>query len=464
MAAPKKKKSTPSNRRSSTQRTLKTKIPGKFQGKTSLMLLVFILGFGAVGSYLLVFSRAAACTLTVPRTVSTIDGQGNYLQLRPGNVICIPGGSRGALELRNLRGTATSPITIRNSGSPVTINITNGTGAIVIKNSSYVKVSGTGVSENCGSKFAAAAQQCGFVLSGAGRGISATSNVDYIETDHIEIKNTGAAAIKFHGQDNPDLVITGINIHHNYIHDINVVGSASEGMYIGANRPPNDPAADNYNIEDVDIGYNLVERTAWDGINVKQGIRNVKVHHNIVNNAGLLKLSAQSSGIALREVSNAEIYNNFVYGSGQNNIKSGDQRGVVNNKYYNNIVVSSGDNGFEMDDNELDAKIYNNTVVNSKGSGVKLPSNGTTQKAYDNIVVGSVAPAFDGATSGVSNNLIGSLTLARFVDPTNRNYKLSSTSPAINAGRNTGLFPLFDYDNNTRPKGTKTDQGAFESF
>jgi hypothetical protein len=42
------------------------------------------------------------------------------------------------------------------------------------------------------------------------------------------------------------------------------------------------------------------------------------------------------------------------------------------------------------------------------------------------------------------------------------NYRLKDLSPCINRGDNTGVSPL-DLDRNPRPKGGKTDMGAYES-
>jgi hypothetical protein len=328
----------------------------------------------------------------------------------------------------------------------------------VIKNSSYVRVTGTGVTDKCGSKYLASQQQCGIVLSGVSRGISATTGLSHIEADHLEVKNTGAAGIKFHSQRNPIHVFVGAYVHHNYVHDIKAPNAPSEGLYIGTPSP--DAHADVYNMEDVHVHHNLVERTNWDGINVKQAISNVSVHHNIMRNVGLLQVAGQANGIALGEVLNAKIYNNYIISSGLHGIKTGDGRSKNNTKYYNNVIINAGRSGIIIVDEELDPKIYNNTIIRSAQYGIQTAATGTA-RVFDNIVSGSTSTAITGAGT-FSNNHTGSIASAGFVNPGVNDYHLTASSPAVDAGRNTGLFPAFDFDGKQRPIDSKTDLGAYE--
>ncbi len=55
---------------------------------------------------------ANTCSYTVKASDWLLDGA----TFGPGSVICIPAGTRGALLLKNFKGTAASPITIINKG------------------------------------------------------------------------------------------------------------------------------------------------------------------------------------------------------------------------------------------------------------------------------------------------------------------------------------------------------------
>jgi hypothetical protein len=93
---------------------------------------------------------------------------------------------------------------------------------------------------------------------------------------------------------------------------------------------------------------------------------------------------------------------------------------------------------------------------------------------YDNnIFVGSrVASAVEGTDCTLANNVLhpytsaaGTNTVAdpQFVDEAARNYRLKSTSPAIDIAVPTaGLLSSVDFDGTARPQGAQIDVGAFE--
>src|SRR5687768_9490892 len=64
---------------------------------------------------------ACGCTYTVPSNTYLVDGKA--LALKPGAVICLKAGNTYKnIVFRNIKGTATAPIIIKNCGGTVTLN------------------------------------------------------------------------------------------------------------------------------------------------------------------------------------------------------------------------------------------------------------------------------------------------------------------------------------------------------
>lgn len=402
-----------------------------------------------------IYPVALPCTFTIPASVSKVDGLGNYAQVRPGDTLCLPAGTRGNIRFYNLHGTAERPITIQNSGGRVRITGTQYSEGIAIIKSSYIRITGTGTGNKCGSGYTPTQQECGIELDRTYKGIvifTISGGIGNIEIDHLHIHDT-STQVNSRGiviRPVERQTISGIYVHHNYIFN-----TRGEGLYIGA-EPHGQPLADLGKLENVEINHNLVEQTGYDGIKVKVAISNVQVHHNIVRNTGLRGALNHESGIQLA-MSAGDIYNNFV-ATGIEGIAMGRPLSNPGTRYFNNIVVGSKNGGILAPENN--PRIYNNTVVKSGTFGIK--ATGLNAQIYDNIVAGIPGTPIQGRASNIFNNYVGSITSAGFVDPNLNNFHLLPSSPAINAGRNSGVFPPIDYDNVKRPQGSRTDLGAFE--
>ena len=409
-----------------------------------------------VASTPLTQTAQAACTITIPSTVKKIDGLGNYSQIRPGAVLCLPAGTRGNLKLFNLHGTADQPIVVRNSGGTVRITgLTYTGGGISIIDSSFVRVTGTGISDRCGAEYDPAEQQCGIEITQTYKGVTVVTkagNSHDFEIDHLYIHDTSTAissrGIGIHPEEGQ--TVSGFYAHHNYVHD-----TRGEGFYVGS-EPHGKPLSDVGKLVNVEVSYNLVERTGYDGIKVKVAIDNVKVHHNVVHDAGLRGALHHESGIQLA-MSVGDVYNNFVQADIEG-LATGRPLDNPTTRYFNNIIVGGQNAGMNIAENN--AQIYNNTVVRSGIVGIKAGGGGA--RIFDNIVAGVSGSAIQGKSASIFNNLVGSIASAGFVNPADDDYHLLAGSPAVNAGRNTGLFPLFDFDDVSRPQGSQTDLGAFE--
>jgi hypothetical protein len=104
-------------------------------------------------------------------------------------------------------------------------------------------------------------------------------------------------------------------IHNTYIHNI-----GGEGMYIGDTYPNADPYVGNVipgRLNHVEIAFNIVDGTDWDGIQLSNARSGAKIHDNTVLNFGRINMGAQQAGIILGGNTNGKVYNNTVrFGTG----------------------------------------------------------------------------------------------------------------------------------------------------
>lgn len=135
----------------------------------------------------------------------------------------------------------------------------------------------------------------------------------------------------------PNFILKDIYLHHNILYDIH-----GEGMYIGHTYPNSDPYSGNLipvRMDNVEIAYNDVSGTDWDGIQLSNAMDNASIHHNTIRNFGRIDMGSQRAGIILGGNTNGRVYNNTVrYGTG-NGIQI---FGYGDNDVYNNIIDSAG--------------------------------------------------------------------------------------------------------------------------
>ena len=398
---------------------------------------------------------AGDCTVTIPSSVTKVNGKGRYSALQPGDVICLPAGERGNIKFSNLHGSAGRPIVIRNDGGVVHISgMTNRLGGIGLLRSSSVRVTGTGVSGRCGAEYTPEEQECGIVISDALNGIRVLPDGSprRIELDHLRIERTSTSnhSTGFSIHPDPGQTISGFFVHHNYLVDI-----FREGMYIGS-EPHDDPFESLGKLTDVEISYNLVQRTGYDGIKVKVGVANVSIHDNVVLSPALAQFAKHETGIQIA-TSSANVYNNVVEG-GVEGIGSGRPMPNAVTRYFNNLVTGSATTGFVTA--EDGALIYGNTIVGVGTQGILAKGNGT--QVFDNIVADSLGLSFPGRSSVSINNLVGVSASMGFVSPASGNYQLRPTSPAVDRGAGTGVYPPIDLLRIERPQGARPDVGAYE--
>jgi hypothetical protein len=404
------------------------------------------------------------CTYTVPPSVSEVNGRKNFSQVKAGDTLCLPAGERSNLKLIHLHGAPGKPITVRSSGGIVTIRgNTFLTGGISIYASSFLRVTGVGDETRCGAPYSAVEQKCGIVITGAHKGIriSTTKEVETlhdVEIDHIAVTYS-SRAIKTRGisiNPSPGRFVSGLYIHHNY-----VAGTAAEGIYMGTE--PNSNLLDTLGtIQNLEISFNLVQQTGYDGIKIKAALQNVKVHHNVIRDTGLSDTADRQGGIKLI-MSNGQFYNNYLENVFEGIHSVRPLAGMTEARYFNNVVVNSHSVGIEvMEDGAL---IFNNTVVSCEGDGIVAKA--ATAQVFDNIVAGCTgkpvkASRGEDTSDQQFNNLVGKIDSIGFVDPAKSDYRLRPDSKAIDAGLVWPAPLLYDHDDVPRPQGAGPDIGAFE--
>lgn len=257
---------------------------------------------------------------------------GTGLNWKPGDTVNIPAGNYGVIVLGNIRGDATRPIIIRNTGGLVTVK------QIRLDNKmEYFKILGNGTP----------GLTRGIKIDGKGAGITfAAAMVSDMEVGYIEIANAGVGMMvkknPVSGVSSsyyPNYTIKNIYIHHNYIHD-----TQTEGMYIGSTDPTGAYSGGlvPIRLNNVEIAYNTMERNGWDGIQMSTATGINKIHDNVVKDFGTANSSGQQTGIAIGGAASGEIYNNTISNGTGWGINA---MGYGTIKIYNNTVENVGANG-----------------------------------------------------------------------------------------------------------------------
>lgn len=257
---------------------------------------------------------------------------------QPGDIINIPAGNYSLIDIGNFHGDATHPIIIRNSGGQVVVRQFR-----LSHQASYFKLLGNGdPNYQYGIKIVGTRDANGNLPNA---GLSAFAN-DF-EVANIEVDGAEAG---FYFKKNPDAtdaatiypnyVMKNIYIHHNYIHH-----TQEEGMYIGHTYPNADPYSGNLvpiRLSNVEIAYNIVEHTGWDGIQLSNAREGGNIHHNKVSNFGEQNHDSQQAGIILGGNTTGQIHDNTVENGTGNGLQAFGYGPI---KVYNNHVENVGKDG-----------------------------------------------------------------------------------------------------------------------
>ena len=238
---------------------------------------------------------------------------GNDFDYHPGDVFCLEAGEyTQSIEFENISGSSENPITIINCGGLVS------TAYIRFDNCQYFRITGTGDES----------LNYGILIDGNlydradGMGLY-TFTTDF-EIDHLEFKNTKAAAL--HLAIRPDcdprtqrgnFVIKNINVHDNYVHD-----TGTEGFYFGSTKTNGAEVECDGQIitvypvliENIRVHHNTFINNGWDALQVSgaEKLPGALIYDNYIYNHGFLKNVNQSAGIVVGGGSSARVYNNWI--------------------------------------------------------------------------------------------------------------------------------------------------------
>jgi hypothetical protein len=246
-----------------------------------------------------------------------------------GDTVRIPAGTYSLIDLGNFQGNALRPIVIINYGGQVIANQVR-----FGNNAAYFKFTGTGHPSFT----------YGFKINSAANAGVAIGLAHHVEVTNIDVSGT---EVGFYFKKNPtssdpltvypNYLMSNFYIHHNYIHDVH-----GEGMYIGHTYPNSDPYSNNLTpirMDKVEIAYNTVDGTDWDGIQLSNARTGAKIHHNTVTNFGRINMGSQQAGIILGGNTTGDIYDNVVKNGTGNGIQA---FGYGTIRIYNNQVENAG--------------------------------------------------------------------------------------------------------------------------
>ncbi|KZN52088.1 right-handed parallel beta-helix repeat-containing protein [Pseudoalteromonas luteoviolacea] len=294
-----------------------------------------------------------------------IDGQN--MVVKAGETLCLEAGTRGPLRVRNMQGTATAPITIRNQNGVVTFSPYEY--SIAIENSQWLRVTSTPVEGE---------SEYGLRLGGT-LGVGGLS--EQIEIDHLEIYRARFAGMLIKTDPTCDantwaenFSMTGLRIHNNYIHST----ESGEGMYIGYTGKSRNLVCDNalttvfpHKIQDVHIFDNKLENIAADGIQLNSVQGNAFITNNTLYRTGVSPFDPhwQNTGIQVGG-DGVEVRDNLIYRSGGNGMMI-DGDGI---KVLNNHIIYAGENGiFARNAAQQDSSISNGLPHAYKGNLIVHP-------------------------------------------------------------------------------------------
>lgn len=291
---------------------------------------------------------------------------------------------------------------------------------------------------------------------------TATARIRYVSTTRwgAKVVGTGTEAMWTNNGSYTDVVgfdITGpgrlgilnqgsyTSMVGNHVHNLAVSGGCTGAGGAGIVNA-------NYSATDGDIIGNVVHDIGVPGAcNGVQGIYHSCLRGKIFNN---IVYRASAFGIHLWHAANAvTIANNTSFANGAGGMGGG-------------IVIGTGDSpgGVVLDN----TKVINNIVYGNPASGiVEYCYAGQSCIGTHNVVANNLVYMNGGGVSLRVGTATGTITAdPKFVSYQANgtgNYRLQSTSPAIDKGVLAGA-PTFDIDNLARPRGAAIDLGAYESY
>jgi hypothetical protein len=421
-------------------------------------------------------ASSCGCNYVVPVSSATTYVDAQQKGIKPGGVICLEGGKTyGPIVFKNVRGTASAPITIKNCGGTVTVNGVGKSYSIRTESSSYFRI--TGGSSGYGIK-----------VNGGHMSVTFDKRSTNIELDHVEVYGSGFAGVVAKTDPACDglgvrgsFTMRDLKFHDNYIHD-----TAGEGFYVGNSfwlGGVNTPCGKKYPhaVEYAKIYNNLIRNAGWEAIQLGSSPIGSEIYGNRIENYGTKNVNAQNNGIQLGEGTVAKTYGNFIKGGkGTGIILIGNGKNLV----HNNVIINAGQDGIFCDDRVYGEGFVftNNTIIRPGLNGIRLYADQVTMsKIQNNIIIAPgnynklvyprkkeeayVYKLSSAVKVQVLNNYQSlDINAPKFAGAYSDNFALTSSSTAVlNKGTSISAYGIpVDYAKKTRIKGTAVDIGAYE--
>jgi parallel beta-helix repeat protein len=330
---------------------------------------------------------------------------GNRLEIRGGTY---PETLRGGINVTWPSGTSWSnaPVIAAYTGETVTLRPSSGAELISIS-TSFLIFDGLildAININDG-------RDSTFGINGNAVGVGG----DHVRFRNGEIKNAPGMGI-LSGCD--FLEIINMNIHHNGDHE-----GLDHGIYW-------------YRGSDGLIENSQIHDNATYGLHIYDGTGTYRASRNIIRNN---KFYNQGTGILIAS-----------YGS--------------DNQVYNNIVINNK-RGIELSYGTIGTKVYNNSIFNNYQTGIAVDGTVRNSILKNNILYQNGSATGTGIDdSGIGMGTVKTNNLSndpKFVSPAADDFRLQSTSPAIDTGVVLSEIAT-DFVGRSRPQGVTYDIGAFE--
>ncbi|QCE40903.1 right-handed parallel beta-helix repeat-containing protein [Psychroserpens sp. NJDZ02] len=361
-----------------------------------------------------------------------------------GDTVFVEDGTYVGFDLRNVNGTAASPIIFIGLGDNVLINqsgpIRND--GINIENADYVIIDNFIVND----------------MPGNGNGIRV------VVSNNCTVRNcacdNNAERGIFTGF--TDDILIEYNVCTNSIDEHGIyVSNSSDRPIIRFNEC--------YGNNNTGIHLNGDASAGGDGI-----ISDALIYGNLIHD------NNRSAGINMDGLQNPTIYNNLIYNNhSAQGIALFQQDGAIATngaKIYNNtiIVPSDGRWGILVQNGaNINTEIYNNIIINQHAWRGCIALNDTAMFTSDNNILNDkMSDNGDGSAISLAawqalgldtNSLLADPINSIFVNPSSNNFNLLADSQAIDAGTNlVSTIVTDDINGASRPMGVGYDIGAFE--
>jgi gliding motility-associated-like protein len=435
------------------------------------LLLVFILvTFGTKAQ------TSCGCTHIISLNAAEYQFDGAAKGVKPGDKICFTSGTRTGIGLFNIKGTKDKPVIITNMcDGKVTINAPLAWGnAVSIENSFHFRFTG---SANPNEEF-------GIEIKGGQMGLNMQKLSTNFEVDHVNVNNVGCCGMvaKTDPTCDPSTWRSNFTLRDAIFHDNRIWNTGCEGFYIGNSHYDGGKSlvcnsqnviVDEHNLDNIQIFNNDLQNIGNDGIQVG-GSKNTSIHHNYIYNVGTKNNAGHLNSIQAGGGTQATVYNNLIdTGKGYGLYDTGG--GGI---YFNNIVTNIQLGGMLLQDTPPNYaptgfRIFNNTFINCKDFGVLMFSEHPDASLFsNNIMVGQNQSNYvyfnlnnPSKNKWTETNNIKSqdINTLKFINAASKDFRLQSTSPAVNTGKDVSSFGItYDYNHQPRPSGSIYDIGAYE--